>query len=98
MLVCMPQTHGVDRRKLFARAWMALAHGTGESICAHKGPQGEVSSHSWDKQDLEVCSTQPTTFWLKTSRSPRILNLNVDFGIVTKVKIEHISLNSLSVG
>lgn len=81
---------------MFARVWMALAHGMGVSICAHKGPRGEVSSHGWREQDLEVCSTHPTTFWLKTSRTPRILNLNVVFRIVTKVRIEHISLNSLS--
>lgn len=97
LLVCTPQPRGVDGRKLFARVWMALARETGVSIRAHEGPHGEVSSHGWDKQDLEVCSTHPTTFWLKTSSS-RILNLNVDFRIVTKVRIEHISFNSLSVG
>lgn len=68
----------------------------------HKGPPGEGSSHGWDEkgggQDPGVNSPQATTFWLKTSKRPRILDLNMNFWVVTKVRIEHISFTSLSAG
>lgn len=61
-------------------------------------PHGEGSSHGQDGkgggQEPGVSSPHTTTFGLETSRSPRILNLTVDFRIGTKVRTYFICLSA----
>ena len=81
---------------------MLLAPGTAVSTPAQEGPPGEGLSHCWDREggswEPGVNSPPATTLWLQTSRHPKILNLNLYFWIVSRVRREDASFTSLSAG
>lgn len=92
-----PRTQGGSQDEAVCRGGWGLSTGLECPQVCTRALKMKASVVAETRKELarpEVHSPHATTLWHNTSRSPRILNLDLNVQIVTEIRIECISFNS----